>query len=195
MRKFHRLEAPAFLKDKWEQWGQEWEQRRAANPGVSFHWHKVEGERVNQKLLPTLKSQVQEHCSFCDLFPVSPPSNPTIEHFRPKTLFPREAYQWENLYYCCDYCQGKGEAFDEALLRPDAEDYSFERYFRWDFTTGELKINELASPADQERAARTIQLYRLNQEHPLLRRLEAHKRSKMLGHPLDDFAYRDFVAS
>jgi len=195
MRKFQRFDCPAFLKEKWEQWGQEWEQRRADNPQASFHWHEVDGEKVNHKLLPALKAQVQDHCSFCDLFPVSPPSNPTVEHFRPKTRFPREAYQWENLYYCCDYCQGKGEDFDEALLRPDAEDYSFEKFFRWDFTTGELMVNEQTSPPDQHRAQKTIELYRLNQGHPMLRRLEAHKRSKMQDEPVDHFAYRDFVGS
>src|SRR5262249_7037895 len=106
MRRFRRLERPDFLTDKWEQWGTQWEQRRKENPAASFHWHKVGNEPVNQKLLVTLKKQVQDHCSFCDIFPVSPPSNDTVEHFRPKTKYPKEAYKWENLYYCCDHCQG-----------------------------------------------------------------------------------------
>jgi uncharacterized protein (TIGR02646 family) len=193
MRKFQRANQPEFLADKWEQWGQVWERRRLENPTAAFHWHRIDGEPVNHKLLPTLKAQVQDHCSFCDLFPVNPPSNPTVEHFRPKTRFPREAYQWENLYYCCDFCQGKGEDFDESLLRPDGEDYSFERFFRWDFTTGRLIVNDQSSPADQHRAKITIDLYRLNEGHPSLRRREAHRRAKMLSDPIDDFAYRDFV--
>ena len=148
---------------------------------------------VHHRLLPLLKAQVQDHCSFCDAFPVCPPSNPTIEHFRPKTRFPREAYQWENLYFCCDFCQGKGEEFEEGLLRPDAEDYRFDRFFRWDFTTGNLEVNEQASLEDQQRATVTIALYRLNTGHPSLRRREARRRSKSPAEPLDEFAYRDFV--
>ncbi len=190
MRKFKRLEAPQFLVVKWEQWGLEWEKRHANNG--SFHWHVVEGESVNRQLLPVLKTQVQDHCSFCDAFPVSPPSNPTIEHFRPKTRFPLEAFKWENLYYCCDYCQGKGEDFDEALFCPDAPDYQFDRYFRWDYTTGKLEINEQANPVDQNRAKVTVRLYRLN-GHPSFRRREARSRSKRQDEPLDEFAYRDFV--
>lgn len=195
MRKFQRLPAPAFLAEKWEQWGLDWEKRHAAQAGASFHWHQVDGEKVNHKLLPTLKAQVQCHCSFCDAFPVSPPSNPTVEHFRPKTLFPREAYKWENLYYCCDHCQGKGEDFDEALLRPDGEDYTFERFFRWDFTTGMLEVNEQASPDDQNRAKTTITMYRLNEGHPSLRRRELRRRAGATDEPLESIPYRDFVGA
>jgi uncharacterized protein (TIGR02646 family) len=140
-----------------------------------------------------LKARVQDHCSFCDAFPVCPPSNPTIEHFRPKNRFPRVAYKWENLYFCCDFCQGKGEDFDEDLLRPDADDYRFERYFRWDYTTGNLEVNEQAPPSDQTRAQVTIKLYRLNIEHPRYRRLEARRRAMSSSDPLDEFAYRGFV--
>lgn len=193
MRKFQRLPSPAFLVERWEQWGLEWEKRLKAGAGAAFHWHEVDHEPVNHKLLPVLKKQVQDHCSFCGAFPVSPPSNPTIEHFRPKRRFPLEAYKWENLYYCCDHCQQKGEDFDEALLRPDADDYSFEKFFRWDFTTGTLEVNEQASLQDQNRAEKTRQAYRLNIDHPRHRRLEAYKRSRMPELPLDLFAYRDFV--
>lgn len=184
--------APAFLAKCWEQWGLDWERRQAA--GGAFHWHQVDKQPVNVKLLPLLRAQTQDHCSFCDNYPVSPPSNPTIEHFRPKSRFPREAYQWENLYFCCDWCQRKGEQFDPGLLRPDAADFDFDRYFRWEFTRGELLPNELASPEDQERAWVTIRLYRLNSGHPALRKRAQHQRAKDPEAPLDDFPYRGFLS-
>ena len=195
MRKFRRLDAPAFLKENCEQWGATWKERHDANAGAQFHWHKIDHEAVNHKLLPLLMTQVQYHCSFCDHFPVNPPSNSTIEHFRPKTTFPLDAYRWENLYYCCDACQRKGEDFDDALIRPDADTYSFDKYFRWDFTTGLLKVNEQASPAHQHCAQVTIELYRLNEGHPSLRLREQYLRARATQMPLDDFAYRDFVDS
>ena len=193
MRKFKRAPAPEFLLEIWELWGEEWERLRAANPAACFHWRTVEGQPVNHKLLPALKAQVQDHCSFCDNYPISPPSYDTVEHFRPKALFPREAYKWENLYYCCDFCQGKGDEFDEAMLRPDAEDYAFDRFFRWDYTRGTLEVNERALPEDQHRAGVTLNLYRLNDKHPSFRLRALHQRSLMPDEPLDDVAYRDFV--
>lgn len=193
MRRFQRRTEPEVLANNWQQWGEDWERRKKANPKASFHWHEVAGKPVNQLILPTLKAQTQSHCSFCDNFPVSPPSLETVEHFRPKSKFHREAYHWPNLYFCCDYCQQKGEDFDEALLRPDAGDFDFDRYFRWDHTTGRLEINETATPEDQNRARVTLELYRLNEGHPSFRKREQRRRSKCLDEPLDDFAYRGFV--
>lgn len=193
MRRFVRSAEPAFLAARWEEWGLEWEHRRQTNAGAQFHWHQVEGESVNHKLLPLLKAQTQDHCSFCDNFPVSPPSIDTIEHFRPKARYPREAYCWANLYFCCMYCQQKSDAFDDAALRPDAADYQFDRYFRWDYTLGTIEVNDQASTEDQKRARATIQLYRLNDGHPSLRKRELRKRDQGPDDPLNDFAYRGYV--
>ena len=193
MRKFRRADCPQFLVSTWEQWGKDWRDRLTQNRGAAFNWRTLDGEKVNIKLLPTLKSQVQDHCSFCDNYPVSPPSNDTIDHFRPKAAYPLEAYKWENLYYCCDFCQGRRHDFDEALLKPDAIDYEFDRYFRWDFTLGKLDINETASAEDKNRADVTIRLFRLNEKHPTLRREALYRRSKMPTDPLDKFPYRHFL--
>jgi uncharacterized protein (TIGR02646 family) len=193
MRRFQRAAEPEFLAEHWEDWGLGWEQRRNQNSSAEFHWHQVDGEHVNHKLLPILRSQTQDHCSFCDNFPVSPPSIDTIEHFRPKALYPKVAYKWGNLYFCCAHCQQKSLPFDERALQPDADDYNFERYFRWDYTLGEIKVNNQAPAADQERARITKDLFRLNVGHPSLRMRELRKRAQGQADPLDDFAYRDYL--
>jgi uncharacterized protein (TIGR02646 family) len=195
MRRFQRLPAPQFLTERWEQWGREWEQRRRENASAAFHWHRLDDEAVNDKLLGPLMAQVQDHCSFCDNFPVCPPSKDTIDHFRPKTLFPLLAYNWENLYYCCDFCQTKGNFFHDDLLQPDSPEYTFERFFLWDFTTGEILVNPLASPEDKRRAECTRTNYRLNEKHPRFRRMARRRRGRFNDDPLDDFAYRDFVSA
>jgi uncharacterized protein (TIGR02646 family) len=194
MRRFTRLPAPECLKNNASAWGKEWEARRRSNPNANFHWHQLNGQVVNQLILPVLKAQTQDHCSFCDNYPVSPPSIETIEHFRPKSQFPLEAYTWTNLYFCCTYCQQKGTAFDDSLLQPDAIEYDFLRYFRWDFTTGLIEVNPKASPEDKRRAAVTIKVYRLNEGHPSFRKRALRQRAKMPDELLDDFPYRDYVA-
>jgi uncharacterized protein (TIGR02646 family) len=191
MRKFRRDAAPGYLAEHWEAWGDKWANDRAS--GTAFYWHVVDGERLNRKLLPILKALTQGHCAFCDQFPVSPPSVDTIEHFRPKSKFPNEAFRWENLYFCCSYCQAKGDEFDELVLQPDDINYEFERYFMWDFTLGTLEANQSASPTDQERAKATIRVYRLNEGHPSLRRRALSHRARCRDFPLDDFPYRLFV--
>lgn len=193
MRRFVRGPEPTFLTENWEIWGMEWEQRHQADARAKFYWRQIDGELVNHKLLPFLKFQTQNHCSFCDASPVSPPSIDTIEHFRPKAHYPREAYCWANLYFCCMHCQQKSDDFDERALRPDGVDYQFDRYFRWDFTLGRIEVNDQASEEDQLRAQTTIRLYRLNEGHPSLRKRELRRRTQGVDDPIDDFAYRDYV--
>lgn len=193
MRKFTRLAEPGYLVDKWEAWGLDWEERRARNIGANWHWHQIENVALDHRLRVPLKEQTQGHCSFCDAFPVSPPSVDTIEHFRPKAEFPREAYQWSNLYYCCCFCQRKGCAFSELALRPDAPDYEFGRYFLWNYTTGEIEVNPQASEPDQERARFTIVYFRLNEEHPTCRRQAQHWYAGYSADELENVPYRHFL--
>jgi len=193
MRKFKRLPEPVVLRDNWEEWGLLWEARQLKNPGARFQWRQVDNERINRAILPMLKQQTDDHCSFCDSYPVSPPGKDTVEHFKPKSKFPREAYHWANLYYCCDFCQQKGDDYEEELLRPDADDYEFDRYFRWDYTTGELMANESASPEDESAARETIRLYRLNDGHPTFRKMQRRRWQKCNDEVLNDFPYRGFL--
>ena len=188
MRKFQRVNQPDFLVERWEAWGMRWERRLLNNPGARFNWPKFQRKPVNQLLLPHLKEQTQDHCSFCDIFPVSPPSDDTIEHFRPKSLFPKEVCRWDNLYYCCRHCQKKLEEFDEDLLRPDDHDYDFDKYFRWDFILGTLEVNGNAPLENQKRAEVTIRLYRLNVGHPTLRKLKMRPQEPGSS----DYAYRHY---
>jgi uncharacterized protein (TIGR02646 family) len=139
----------------------------------------------------------QGHCAFCDCFPLDDRSKEPIEHFKPKSdpRFYADAYAWDNLYYCCDCCQStKGERWDDRLLRPDAADYSFERYFLFDYTTGEIKANWLAGAADQARASATIEHYGLDlPEKRRSRCLELRKWQRSSERDLDEWAYRDFL--
>jgi len=56
----------------------------------------------------------QAHCAFCD-GQIGAESRETVEHFRPKGLFPELAYAWDNLFPCCDLCQS-ALALSKALL-------------------------------------------------------------------------------
>jgi uncharacterized protein (TIGR02646 family) len=145
--------------------------------------------------MPLLKALTQNHCSFCDAFPVSPPGVDTIEHFRPKAEYPSDAFRWSNLYFCCPHCQQKEGAFDETILSPDADDYEFDKYFRWDHTLGTLEINETAEIGDRARAERTRCYFRLNVDHPTWRKIWLIRRAKHRDDPPDEFPYRDFIDS
>jgi uncharacterized protein (TIGR02646 family) len=197
MRPQSRQSAPDFLVAKWEEWGLLWEKRLARNKQSKWHWRKIDREKVNHKLMPLLKKQANEHCSFCDAFPVSPPSNDTIEHFRPKAKYPRLAWKWENLYFCCDFCQGKKLShWEDSLLAPDDPLYQFTDYFFADSTNGRIEIRPDLDPgsAKHQQAECTLRIYALNDGGHLTSRLaEQERRSALPDWDIDKFAYRDFL--
>jgi len=87
----------------------------------------------------------------------------SIEHHKPKSRFPDEAYSWGNLFYCCSLCQSrKREIWHARLLKPDEADYAFSRYFQWNFRKNRIEPSDSASPADRKAAQLTICLYNLN---------------------------------
>ena len=197
MRKQKRPDAPKVWIDNQEKWKRQWLALRSKNPSAKFEWYTVGNQKANEIALPTLMSMTQYHCAFCDAYPVRGVANDTIEHFRPKGdgRFTSEAYTWENLYYCCNYCQSaKLNQWNDGLLRPDADDYLHQTYFEFDFFTGQIKPNPVAKAEDQYRAEVTIRIYGLDHRQ----RRDNRKRELLLRQragdmPIDDFAYRDFL--
>lgn len=166
--------APAVLSERAARWTAAFRARRADDVAATFYWPEVEGIAINQLVFPTLRRMTAGHCAYCDHFELGDGSRETIDHFCPKSLFPDLAFEWGNLFPACDQCQQyKGEDFHDDLLRPDAPDYRFERYFLFNSRTGMIEVNPRASADDQRRAAHTIAALGFNRG----RRPDARKRS------------------
>lgn len=143
--------------------GEKWEQHHKFDKKKTFRWEiKQYGDLRTKLFLPALKTMTNNHCSFCDVGKMGPNVQDTIDHFRPKSIYHRIAYQWANLFLACRNCQGKGDNFDEKLLKPDDADYSFDKYFQIDWTDGRLEPKETADLETQARAKITIEFYKLN---------------------------------
>ena len=194
-----REEEPEALKANGKKWTEAWLAKRQR--GSAFQWPQWKKAPLNEVLVVILGRQIAEHCSFCDCFPVKPPSRSTVEHFKPKSddRFAHLAFAWENLFYCCDCCQSaKREDFDEALLKPDVDGYDFARYFICDFRRGEIKPNPKASPEDQARAEATCRIYGLNENgHPARRQLAMRvwRESNKETRRLEERPYRYYLAA
>jgi uncharacterized protein (TIGR02646 family) len=197
MRKFLRGDSPAFLISKWKAWGKSYTNNRNKNTGFSFQWPTHQGHKINTLLEPLLAVLTDNHCSFCDNFPIRSKED-SIDHFKPKS---RPAYynivcQWENLYYCCQNCQQyKKEQYNQYLLRPDAQDFSFDNYFIYSFNTHELLPSPALSANERRKAQTTIDIFGLNdQGHIAARRisLERYEGKINLGEVVvvSDFPYR-----
>jgi uncharacterized protein (TIGR02646 family) len=164
-----RCPAPAWLLEKdektglarWEQHGLDWETAYKNNPKTAFTWRV--GESRNNEIRDLLLKMTNFHCAYCDNYPMARRNiKPTIDHFYPKIPYFHKAYDWNNLFIACHYCQERNNNFDEKLLKPDDKEYVFEHYFVFDFTDFEIKPNPKKSKENQERAQITIDLFRLN---------------------------------
>jgi hypothetical protein len=147
------LPSLSVLADNYIQWGEEFK-RHLDSGGKSsdFGWKGGLYTEMRRQLAIITK----EHCSFCDDHPIGTNSKETIEHYFPKAEFPLDAYNWANLFYCCDKCQSEANRNDfQETLKPDIETYRFSDYFYFDLGTGQLKVLESLetdNPAMFERA-------------------------------------------
>jgi len=193
---FIRTECPDHLRECWEELGVKYEASKIKDSKYSFIWYAAFRYDEVRKLLTAMTN---EHCAFCDGGDLGAMSRETLEHFRPKSRkeFYRLAYNWENLYPCCDRCQSeKLEKYDAALLIADEAGYDFNDYFMVDYITGEILPNPLASAANQHRADTTIRIYGLNVEPRTKIRKKELKRYLQRDEStdvLDDFSYRFFL--
>ncbi len=161
MMKFERnkVETPSWLTEKWQKWGQQ--ATKVRDKGKEVKWYSYKKTPVNQHLVPLLRTITDNHCSFCDGFPMKQMTE-HIEHFKPKSTFPELSHQWENLYIICQKCnEHKGDDFSELLLKPDDIAYSFTRYFTFE-PNGKLSPDITLSDFEKSRVDKTIELYGLN---------------------------------
>lgn len=197
MRKFTRGDAPDFLIDRWRAWGYRYTNNRRRNPVFNFQWATYQGIRINKLLKPLLAELTDDHCSYCDNFPIRSKED-SIDHFKPKSIPAYYALvcQWENLYYCCQNCQQyKLEQYNQQLLRPDSNDFSFNDYFIYSYNSHELKPHPALTASVRRKAQTTIDIFGLNDKgHIAARRisLERYEGKKNLGENIEinDFPYR-----
>ncbi len=194
MRKFERKAAPECLRVNAKKYGKRWKIRHSK--GKNWNWYEYQNQQNEVVILDTLYPLTQNHCAFCDIQKVIKGQiRPTIEHFYPKEKYHFLAYRWNNLFLCCDSCQSyKLAKFSRKLLKPDSLAYDFDKYFMFDFETGEIKPNESQSLHTQARAAETIKIYGLNKDSRPQARLNELEYYIITPFPtLVDFSYRDFI--
>jgi uncharacterized protein (TIGR02646 family) len=193
MRKFTRLEEPEVLKENWEQYGKSYSENRLKNPSFVFAWPTKDGVKINHSILPILLLQTQEHCSYCDKYPLLR-GDDSIDHFKPKSIpaFYPLVCKWDNLYLACKHCQdSKGAAYNENLLKPDDIYYSFTKYFNYNYTTHIVEVNTLEAPEYQLKALETIRIFDFNHKGQVKSREHSFKRYIKEANPiLNDFNHR-----
>lgn len=196
MHKVERSEQPDCLDENWSGWTKDFVAARKLDPKHPFRWRC---ETCEKEIRSHLARMTQDHCAFCDGIN-GVVSQKTVEHFHPKSGFPDLAYKWNNLFSCCNVCQScKGEKFDEALLKPDEPEYTFDNYFMVSIVTGAIEPLPQLDESARWRAEVTIRLYGLNlpdRKKARIRELERYRRDLNncnFQADLDDYNFRFFL--
>lgn len=168
MRKFTRKPCPSVLiepfsknntKPRWIVYGEKY---ASQTNRTYYNYPQIKKEKLNHLIFPTLVEQTGAHCSYCDGFPLMS-AYETIDHFKPKSKFPNDVCNWENLYVACAHCQNvKGTQYDDLLIRPDELSYDFNAYFFYDFTEHEIRILPNLSINKLNGAKKTDEILDLN---------------------------------
>ncbi len=142
------------------------------DPRIGRAWANFLQSKPRQNVAEALDRCFRFKCAYCEGIAAQ-----DIEHFFPKTAYPDRMFEWTNFLRGCKNCNNfKRDQFPldrglPVLLDPCQDDPL--DYFVWDFQTGATGVRP--EPAYRARAARTRELFRLDQEP-----LREERRKKLL---------------
>ncbi len=170
------IAALTILFNNWETWGQEYNAfiDSEGKSGQNFSWRNG----IYYNLRNELSTLTNGHCSFCDVYPFDS-SKKTIEHFKPKSDYPLIAYQWENLFYCCDKCQSNANKIAyQSNIKPDHTAYEFNRFFYFDEFTFKIEVIENLASSILIKGQMFLERYGINNEERIRRRENVYRNLK-----------------
>ena len=196
-------EEPLILKEKGQEWTDDFVEKRTQNPHHKHTWKK-KSINYHDKISNALGELTEYHCSYCDEYPLDERAkiDKQIDHFKPisKTEFIYLAYSWTNLYLSCGGCnKSKLAQYNDLILRPDADDYFASDYFFFNPITGIIEINETKGKEFVERAVKTRDVFDLNHPSIVKKRKKAIKNflsDKVNAETtlnINDYDYRNFI--
>lgn len=142
---------PAILKKNKVNWLSEYEISIAtykANPNKKNRERVVQRENKYKQaeVKKALKKMFEDKCAYCESY-ISHVSFGHIEHFRPKSRYPKLCFSWNNFLLGCEVCNGqyKGVQFplkkdNGPIVNPTIEDPFSYLSFEYDPATGTANV-------------------------------------------------------
>lgn len=106
--------------------------------------------------IPDLRSAYDNICAYVCIHIEEVTGSATVEHFKPKSLYPSLAYEWSNYLLVCGVMNGRKSDFEDVLnpfsLEPET--------FFLNLTDGKIRVNPQSK--HQAEAISTIERLQLN---------------------------------
>lgn len=161
---------------------------------TTAHWKGARQTQSMGKVLSSLHAMVGERqrCMYC-----LDSHGSDIEHFRPKAVYPKHMYRWDNLLLCCTHCgRIKGNQFPMAGRRVLLVDPTKENPWDsldFDPLTGNICARfDLQSNNWSDKGEKTVEVLQLDKREALsrgylltLRRLSETIRSALTAGAID----------
>src|SRR5690349_19293380 len=86
--------------------GKDYATKRRADAAYRFQWPKREGQWLYAIAYTALGAVTDQHCAYCDGYPIDATGEEQIDHFRPKSRpeFYELVCTWDNLFLICSAC-------------------------------------------------------------------------------------------
>lgn len=171
MRHIDRLTKPQILQERGNDWTQSFVNERSKNPSRRPDSSKYR----HSEILECLEQMSAHKCFYCEKLLSREESQ--VDHHVEIAIAPERAFDWNNLYLACKACNGKSDhnkiPVDQTLDPCMHQDHEIERHLTFE-------ENLIYSRDDSELGHKSIQKYKLNNEHLNYLRLEAINRFKNL---------------
>lgn len=135
---------------------------------VEFYDRQVGGRPGDtrwREFQPHLSSVFLHICGYCEEI-----CKGDVDHFRPRSRFPRKVYRWSNWVLSCPVCNNrKGEQWPRGGF-VDPCGRNCDSHFEFDTVTCDLIPSRLLTGVRRARAERTIEGLGLNAYHHLKKR-------------------------
>lgn len=155
---------------------------KLAVPVPSWFW---KGKDHWRDALDELHSSYDGVCAFSSTYIERVTGSPSIEHFRPKSKYPREAYQWSNFRLICARMNSRKREHEDVLDPFTIPDNTFDL----NPLTGEVLVHAACPKSLKRRAETTISRLKLSDGHCCkLRRTQVQ--NILLGHWSESEAQR-----
>ena len=139
MIKIEKLEEPESLKQNKAQWTQE---LLSAIDGGDADKIKAKKRRYNQPdVKERLKEETKDKCAYCES-KVSVVAYGDIEHVTPKSIKPELTFEWDNLTFACQKCNGK-KSNKEGIADPYVDPIDENFFFIGQFIKGRTEMGRL----------------------------------------------------
>lgn len=160
-----------WTKAKVQEWTERWEKKlakeskdkeAARQTTAQWTWYRVDGEQINHIATKSLNEWHYYKCAFCE---IQNADNLQIEHFYPKSSYPKQAFEWPNLFLICSRCNLiKGVQDPDIGIKPDIDDPS--EYLWFSPALQRIIPKPGISIEVKRRAEKTIELYGLDRMGP-----------------------------